>query len=354
MRNEIPTRVARRDVCLWIGTTLWAGCTRSSSPGDGADDASETPAALNVRLARDHDRSLKAVASVGMVADLVHHVGGDRVTVRPLMGAGVDPHLYRATRDDVRMILSADVVFYSGLMLEGKLDDTFRKVGRTRPVRAITDSLPRSLLLSEGEEGSDPHVWMDVGLWSRCLPEIVGELTRLDPAGAATFRRGADQYAMKLEQLHDYGRRVIGSIDPSRRLLITSHDAFRYFGRAYQLEVMGVQGLSTDSEAGLRRVNDLVNMLVRQRIAAVFVESSVPRKSIEAIVAGAASRDHVVEIGGELFSDAMGPSGSYEGTYIGMMDHNMTRIARALGGTAPHRGMLGKLEDSTRTSEISS
>jgi manganese/zinc/iron transport system substrate-binding protein len=299
------------------------------------------------------DYPLSVIATVGMVADIVRNVGGEYAQVRQIMGAGVDPHLYKPTRDDVSAIMKADLVFYSGLMLEGKMADALIKVGRQRPVFAVTELLENSQLLEpEGEAGHyDPHVWMDVSAWSKGVQVVTEALSSFDPTHAAAYRENAARYRTQLEAIHEYGLEVIASIPASARVLITSHDAFNYFGRAYGLDVQGIQGISTESEAGLRRVNELVDMIVGKKIPAVFVESSVPRKNIDALVEGAAARGHSVAVGGELFSDAMGPHGTYEGTYIGMMDHNITITTRALGGTAPENGMQGKLSHGISATE---
>lgn len=285
------------------------------------------------------------VATTGMVADLVRIIGGDAINVTQIMGAGVDPHLFRATRDDMQVILDADAVFYSGLLLEGKMADTLVKVGRTVPVYAVTELIDESRLLTpEDAEGHpDPHVWMDAAAWSEGIPVVEEALVKLLPGQAQTFASRAQELHLRLVQLDVYARDTIATIPEPSRVLVTSHDAFNYFGRAYGLEVLGVQGLSTESEAGLQRVNELVNLLVERELPAVFVESSVSPKNIRALVDGAASKGHTVAIGGELFSDAMGPAGTTEGTYIGMIDHNVTTVARALGGTADPCGFTGAL-----------
>ena len=280
-----------------------------------------------------------------MVADLVREVGGERVTVTQLMGPGVDPHLYAATRDDVRAILSADALFYSGLMLEGKMADTFEKVGRTRPAIAVAESIASDRLLTPPDAGGhpDPHVWMDVALWGECVGPVVEALSALDPANATAFRQRADDYRQRLLELDGYVRGAVGSVPESSRVLVTSHDAFGYFGRAYGMEVLAVQGISTESEAGLERVNALVATLVERDVPAVFVESSVSPKSLRAVVEGCAARGHAMRVGGELYSDATGPGGTHEGTYLGMLDHNATTVSRALGGDAPECGYWGRL-----------
>jgi manganese/zinc/iron transport system substrate-binding protein len=279
------------------------------------------------------DGRLRLTVTVGMVADLVREVGGDRVQVLQLMGSGVDPHLYKPTRDDVRHILRADAVFFNGWMLEGKMGSVLRRFSSTKPTLAVAEQLALPELESDAAHAGhpDPHVWMDVQLWSQAVDVVERELSRLEPAYADEFAVRAAGLRARLERLHAYGQEIMSGVPESRRVLVTSHDAFRYFGLAYGLEVQAVQGLSTESEAGLRRINELVDLLVQRQVTAVFIESSVPQESIQSLLHGAASRGQAVSIGGELYSDAMGPEGTYTGTYIGMMDHNLTTIARALG-----------------------
>lgn len=278
-----------------------------------------------------------------MVADLVRAVGGDQVQVKQLLGSGVDPHLYKPTRDDVQTILSGDVVIYSGLMLEGKMAETLEGLGKRKPSMAVGAALQLPGDLAGDPHHPDPHVWMDVNLWSQGAQAIGDFLVRYDPPNAQAYTDRTVQLRERLARLHAYGQAVMEAIPESRRVLITSHDAFRYFGRAYGIEVQAIQGISTESEAGLQRINELVDLLVNRKIEAVFVESSVPKESIQALLEGARSRGQPVKIGGELYSDAMGNEGSYEGTYIGMMDHNLTVVARELGSTAvPESGFKGK------------
>lgn len=324
----------------------WIGCfglLLAALAGCGGENAWQPAAARGGDAAGT--RPLQVIATVGMVADLVEHVGGPHVAVRAIMGPGVDPHLYKPTRDDVQTILAADVVFYSGLLLEGKMSDTLVKIGRSKPVFAVTERIPEQRLLApEGAGGHyDPHVWMDVEAWALGVDAVAEALSEINPAHAADYAQNARTYRAELARLHAYGQQVLATIPAERRVLITSHDAFNYFGRAYGLEVLGVQGLSTESETGLQWINELVDLLVSRQIPAVFVESSVSRKNIDALVEGARGRGHVVQVGAELYSDAMGAAGTYEGTYLGMLDHNITQVARGLGGTAPARGMDGKL-----------
>ncbi len=351
MQHKLLSRNCLRNIkCLVLLLfTVITGCAESGIPvepqaaGDATSDPAKQPSEGADGTARN--KPLAVVVTVGMVADLVRQIGGDRVAVTQIMGSGVDPHLYKATRDDVRQLMRAELIFYSGLMLEGRLTDDLLKLGKTRPVVAVTEQIPPEQLLKSSDQGGhlDPHVWMDVNSWSMCIPVIRKHLSELDRGGSADYQRRAATLETELQKLHEYGRKVIASIPENRRVLITSHDAFSYFGRAYNLEVVGVQGLSTESEAGLARINELVDLLVDRRITAVFVESSVPQKNIRALIDGAASRGQQVRIGGELYSDAMGEAGTYEGTYAGMLDHNFTLVARGLGGEAPAGGMNGRL-----------
>ena len=287
----------------------------------------------------------EVTTTVGMVTDIVRQVAGDRGTVTGIMGAGVDPHLYKPTRDDVAALMRADVIFYSGLMLEGKMADTLIKIARTKPVHAVTELIEeRYLLEPEDMEGHyDPHVWMDPMAWAKAVEAVGGALAEFDPPHADEYRQRAAELVKRCEELSAYGRRVLSTIMEPSRVLISSHDAFNYFGRAFGLQVMGVQGLSTESEAGLQRINQLVDYIVRNEIRAVFVESSVSPRNIQALVQGVRSRGKDLRVGGELYSDAMGAESTYEGTYLGMLDHNITTVARALGGQAPERGWQGRL-----------
>lgn len=330
----------------WVSTisvlllaTCIVGCNRDGDPGG-------TMSTEAVAVVVDPDKPIAVTTTIGMVGDLVRTVGGDRVSVTQIMGAGVDPHLYKATRDDVLTLMNADVIFYSGLMLEGKMIDTLMKLASRKPVIGVTEAIDQASLLEPPEFAGhyDPHVWMDVASWSKCVSVIADELSAIDPPSAVVYQERATMLQAELTKLDEYGKRVMATIPQDSRVLVTSHDAFNYFGRAYGLEVLGVQGISTESEAGLQRINELVDLLVDKKVKSVFVESSVPRKNIDSLVEGARSRGHEVNVGDrELFSDAMGKPGTYEGTYIGMLDHNITIVARGLGGDAPTDGFQGKL-----------
>ncbi|MBI4716212.1 MAG: zinc ABC transporter substrate-binding protein [Planctomycetes bacterium] len=288
----------------------------------------------------------RVTTTVGMVTDIVRQVAGQRAEVSGIIGEGVDPHLYKPTRNDVAALMSADVVFYSGLVLEGKMADTLVKVAASgRRVFAVTELLDEKYLLEPPSMAGhyDPHVWMDVQAWRRAVDAVAAALAVFDPPHAEEYRSRAARYGEELDRLDAYVRQVIGSIPEPQRVLITAHDAFNYFGRAYGITVKGIQGISTESEAGLQDINRLVDFIVERQVRAIFVETSVADKNVRALSEGARSRGHEVTIGGTLFSDAMGKPGTYEGTYVGMIDHNATVIARALGGSAPEGGMQGKL-----------
>lgn len=288
---------------------------------------------------------LTIVTTIAQIADLAGRISGDRAEVRSLMGEGVDPHTYRQTRADVLALRRADLVLANGLGLEAQLDDLLDALAREKPVIRLAERLPVERLLAHPAFASkfDPHIWMDVALWRELVDVVRDELARLDPPDAAGYAERARVYRAELDALEEYVRSVLASVPAERRVLITAHDAFGYFGRAYGFEVRGIQGLSTESEAGLSEIEGLVRLIVERGIGAVFVESSVAERNVKALVEGAAARGRAVRIGGRLFSDAMGAPGSWQGTYVGMIDHNVTVIARALGGEAPPRGMAGRL-----------
>lgn len=321
----------------WL-IVLVAGCEGASTSPNA-----NTPASPGTNASAG---PLKIVTTCGMVTDIVRQVAGDVGTVDGLLGEGVDPHLYKPTRNDVKQLTGADVIFYSGLLLEGRMSDTFTQIARQgRPVYAVTESLDPEKLREPPEfEGHyDPHVWMDVALWSECVERVAKALAELRPPQADAIRTRTAAYRAELARLDDFARTTLATVPDEQRVLVTAHDAFGYFARAYGLSVRSVQGLTTESEAGTKDVADLVDFIVARKIGAIFVESTINPKTIQAVIEGAGQKKWKVVIGGELFSDAMGAPGTYEGTYIGMMDHNITTIARALGGTAPERGLNGKL-----------
>lgn len=275
---------------------------------------------------------IEIVTTTGMVADVARNVGGEYVDVTALMGEGVDPHLYKASPGDVSLLQGADLILYSGLHLEGKMGDILVKLARQRPTYAVTEAVPEHILNEPPEfQGQyDPHIWFDVNLWSETVQFVRDLLKEFDPDHAEYYQQQAEQYLAELKELDEYVRRRIAEIPEERRVLVTAHDAFGYFGEAYGMEVLAIQGISTESEAGIHKVNELVDTLVERNIKAVFVESSVSDKNIKALIEGARARGHEITIGGSLYSDAMGPEGTPEGTYVGMVHHNVDTIVDAL------------------------
>lgn len=280
----------------------------------------------------DTDGRLYAVATVGMVADVVRNVGGERVRVDALMGPGVDPHLYKASEGDVRRLFRADVVFYVGLHLEARMAEVLDEMGTRVRTVAVGQAVPVERLQRPPEFAGafDPHVWFDVALWRHTVGAVARALADADPAHADEYHANAERFSAKLDTLDGYVRARAAELPPARRVLVTAHDAFGYFGRAYGFEVHGLQGISTAAEAGTHDVQALAVMIAERRIPAVFVESSVPRRTIEAVQEAVRARGFTVRIGGDLFSDAMGSPGTPEGTYVGMVKHNVDTIVDAL------------------------
>jgi manganese/zinc/iron transport system substrate-binding protein len=279
------------------------------------------------------------VATTTVVADLVRQVAGDRVVIDCLMAPGIDPHSYKATPRDADRLARADLVVASGLHLEGKLADLLARLGKRVPMVAVADTLPKDLLLAadSADDGAvdglhDPHVWFDARLWSRCPAAVVEPLAAVDPAGRTGFASRAAAYAARLESLDEKLRGRIAAIPQQRRVLVTAHDAFRYFGRAYGLEVVGVQGVSTESEAGLGDINRIVDLVVSRGIPAVFVETSVSDRNVTAIQEGAQSRRHAVSLGGRLYSDSLGAAGSGAETLEQVLEANAETIVAGLSG----------------------
>jgi manganese/zinc/iron transport system substrate-binding protein len=275
---------------------------------------------------------LRVVTTTGMIADTASRIAGPHAQVDALMGPGVDPHLYKASESDVTRLARADLILYNGLHLEGKMSDILVQMARERPVVAVGSAAPESELREPPEFAGqyDPHIWFDVRLWSLTVGLIEGELSKLDPAHAADFKRNADIVRADLEELDAWVEEQISTIPMEQRVLVTAHDAFGYFGRRYRIDVRGLQGISTAAEAGLKDVEALVDLIVSRKVKAIFVETSVPRKSIEAVQAACKARGHDVAIGGLLFSDAMGAAGTPEGAYVGMVQHNVNTIVGAL------------------------
>ncbi|MDA7868603.1 zinc ABC transporter substrate-binding protein [Akkermansiaceae bacterium] len=285
------------------------------------------------------------VTTVGMIGDVTRQIAGDKQEVINIIGEGTDPHTYQPSKSEIDKIQKAGLVLYNGHFLEGKMGSILKsRAEQDNPVFAVAEGLDEVELIGDGDH-PDPHLWMDLSIWSKVAGKIGDELAAFDPDNANQYQKQCQEYQEKLNALHTYALMVFPTIPQKQRVLVTAHDAFSYLGRAYGIEVRGIQGISTESEAGTKDINDLVSYLVENEIPAIFIESSVPEKSVKTVIEGAAEKGHTVKIGGKLFSDAMGPAGTYQGTYIGMMDHNITTIVNALGGSAPEGGFQNKLND---------
>ena len=324
-----PVRV----ICLLTTVILLAGCGERPQPN--ADD--------NARPV--------VIATVPMIGDLAREIAGGRAEVRTLLREGVDPHTYSPTAADVRQITSADLLLYNGLLLEGVMQD---RLAAQKNALAVAATLPKDALRTPDDFAGhpDPHVWMDVSLWEQTVPAIRDALIEIVPDEFSDELHGnADQLAARLRRLHQYATEVTATIPQDRRRLVTAHDAFGYFARAYGVEVFSVQGVSTESAAGVEDVNRLVRLCEDENIPAVFMETNVSPRYLEAVIAGAADRGVTLQAGGPLYSDSAGKPGTWEATYFGMIDHNLTKIVGPLGGTVPEGGFRGWEERNAMAAE---
>ena len=272
------------------------------------------------------------VATTGMLYDVVINVAGDLMTVDAIMGPGVDPHLYKATQGDLTKLNQADLIIYNGILLEGKMSEILKKLGRKKPSIAAAESIPDSLLLlsTDYEDSFDPHVWFDIDRWKFVVGKVSSSLAVLDTTNAEVYGKRAEMYISKLDALDAYVHQRVSEIPSEQRILVTAHDAFGYFGQAYGIQVEAIQGISTVSDFGLRDIANLTDLIIENGIKAIFVETSVSEKSIQALITGCREKGHDVTIGGYLYSDAMDEFGSEKGTYIGMFTHNVNTIVEAL------------------------
>lgn len=328
---------------IFLALLPLTGCSQSGdgeAPPAGTDSTKPAPVATDLHGERGHidltaftgTPPIKIVATTGMVADIARNVGGTHVVVRALMGPGTDPHLYKATPGDVGALREADLILYSGLHLEGKMADVLVRLARRQPTFAVTDGIPEDRLKNWADtpDAHDPHVWFDAKLWAQAAAFVRDILVQLDPPRAADYTTNAAAYIARLEALDAWAREQLATIPPERRVLITAHDAFGYFGAAYGIEVLGIQGISTESEAGVQRINELVQLIADRGVKAVFVETTVSDKNMQALVEGSRARGHDIRIGGSLYSDAMGDEGGPAGTYEGMFRTNVETIVHAL------------------------
>jgi manganese/zinc/iron transport system substrate-binding protein len=306
----------------WIAAALAAatvasGCGVAADAGDGARGSGD----------------VRVTTTTNFITDTAAEIGGQRTTVVPLMGPGVDPHLYRASAGDVDALRDADLILYNGLELEGKMEDVLAELSRRQPAVAVAEGVPEDRLLDAGAgiPGEyDPHIWFDVRLWRHVAETIRDALIEVDPQGRAEYESNAGRYLDELDALDEEVRERLAEIPRERRVLVTSHDAFRYLGRAYDVDVEAIQGISTQAEASTADIERVARMISGRGIRSVFVESSVPRQTIDAVLAAAARRGHQAAVGGELLSDAAGEPGTPEGTYVGMLRHNVDRLVEGL------------------------
>ena len=314
MQRKIVQRIYI-SVCL-IGILIWSGCDLKGQPGDATGD------------------KLRVVTTIGMITDIAKNVGGTRVEVTGIVEPGVDPHFYSLTPKDVQRLGSAHIIFYNGLHLEAKMGDILAKMSEDTLTVAVTDAVDRSLLLTPAEyEGLyDPHLWFDVKLWMQAVGKVRDALSEFDADNTDLYRSNAERYLTELVELNEYVKSQVERVPSQQRVLVTAHDCFNYFGKAYGFEVRGLQGISTATEVGIADIQELATFIAERSISAIFVESSVSPRSLKAVKAAVKSKGFDVEIGGELFTDAMGNEGTPEGTYIGMIRHNIDTIVHALIG----------------------
>lgn len=278
----------------------------------------------------DSEETIHIVTTIAQIAEPMERIGGDRVEVTSLMGPGVDPHLYEATQGDIQTLQNADIIFYNGLHLEGNMIEIFANLKQTKPTAALAESIAEDQLLRDEEGAIDPHIWFDLDLWKEALQVATEELKKYSPEDADYFEENKQAYFSQIEELKTEAEGKLSSIPADQRVLVTAHDAFGYFGRMFTIEVVGLQGLSTEDEVGISDIQSTINLLVEKQVPAVFVESSINQNSIQAVIEGAAKTGLDVELGGELYSDAMGEAGTEEGTYLGMYRHNVDTIYQGL------------------------
>lgn len=303
-------------VVLMAFSLLLAGCQTGAKSNDTNENGDK----------------LKVVTTIAQIGEPLAAIGEDMIEVTSLMGPGVDPHLHQATTGDITKLDQSDVIFYSGLHLEANMLKAFEEMSKSKPVVAIGESIPEDQLLKDETGAIDPHIWFDIELWKTALGTAVEQIIELVPEHKAKLTENMEQYFLKLDELQQESKAKLAEIPQEQRILVTAHDAFGYFGAANDLQVVGLQGLSTEDEIGLSDINDTIALLMEHQVPAVFIESSINPDSINAVIEGAKKNGLEVKLGGELFSDAMGAAGTDEGTYIGMYTHNVKTITEGLLG----------------------
>ncbi len=320
---------------ILFGTILLASIFLTACPQKNSNSSTTNTASSSGTI---ETKKPKVVVTIGMVADVTRTIGNECIKVTAIMGPGIDPHLYTASANDVRLFQQADMIFYSGYHLEGKLAEVLEKMSESRPVIAVAENaIPASQIINsfQGKTAPDPHVWMDVSQWAATVDVISKELSRLAPDCKTKFEENAISYKKELTALHKWIKESIQTIPENQRILVTAHDAFEYYGRAYTIRVDGIQGISTASEAGLADIRKVVELVVDHKVPALFVETSINPRTIKAVQAAVQDRGFDITIGNQLFSDAMGTDGTASGTYIGMLYNNTKNISDALGGKTP-------------------
>jgi len=304
------------------------GCSKSAESHSHATSQ-------NQAITFSGEYPISVVCTTGQVAEMVVRIGGEHIKVETMMGPGVDPHLFRPVHSDVEKLSSAEAIFFNGMHLEGRMSDLFVKMARSKATYAVTEGLQdrsdkRLREPPEFEGMYDPHLWHDVALWSDCARDVAENLAEFDPSNADSYRKNMEAYVGELAELHQFCTDEIAKIPADRRVLVTAHDAFGYFGKAYGLEVFGLKGISTEEEKDLAHQEVIQKMIIERKIPAVFVESAVAPRTIEALVEPCQDAGHDLKVGGELFADALGEAGTDESTYTGMIRHNVRTIVKAL------------------------
>jgi len=301
---------------MFVGMLIFVGCqVDTNKVGNGSSEG-----------------KIQVVTTIAQIAEPIEMIGGEYVEVKSLMGPGVDPHLYKATQGDINTLQNADIIFFNGLHLEGNMGEIFEQLKESKKILAVGETIDQNRLLKDEQGAIDPHIWFDLDIWKDALNSATEVLKEYSPNHAEYFEENKQLYFQKMDELKEEATKKLLSIPKQQRILVTAHDAFGYFGRMFDIDVVGLQGLSTEDEVSLSDIQATIELLIEKQVPAVFVESSINPKTIQAVIEGASQRGLEVQLGGELFSDAMGEAGTEEGTYLGMYRHNVNTIYEALKG----------------------
>ncbi len=319
--NKLRLLILLLIIVIGVVALILGGCQGSTEKTNNASNGDDS---LN--------DSIQIVTTIAQIGEPIEVIGGNRVEVKSLMGPGVDPHLYKATQGDIMTLQNADIILYNGLHLEGNMGEIFTKLQESKTTLAVGETIDEARLLKDENGATDPHIWFDLDIWKDALNSATELLKEYSPENADYFEQNKQNYFNKIEELKADATERLSSIPKEQRVLVTAHDAFGYFGRMFDIEVVGLQGLSTEDEVGLSDIQSTVDLLIEKQVPAVFVESSINQNSIQAVIEGASKAGLKVELGGELFSDAMGEAGTNEGTYLGMYQQNVDVIYQGLTG----------------------